>query len=210
MKESIRMLAVLTALTLVSAALLATVHHWTAGPIEAAAQREKLEALRRVLPACDNDLLADALRFGPEGSSRTVYVARHLGQVVGFALEAESDGYGGPLRVAVGLTPEGEVHGVIVIQADRETPGLGSRVREAAFLGAFRGLRSQEARAASLTQDGGRVEAVTGATISSRGVARAVRASLEWFAHHQADIHRAVQSERRREVFVPPPDEVSP
>ena len=93
------------------------------------------------------------------------------GALMGYCIETQSRGYGGSIQVTVGLDPDGNISKVQVVAADDETPGLGQKVRDAAFLDQFAG----KAGALSL---GDGIDSVTSATYSSQGVVDAVNAAL--------------------------------
>ena len=96
------------------------------------------------------------------------YVARKDGELVGYCIETQAQGYGGVIQVAVGLDPDGGVLKVQVVNCDGETPGLGQKVKEESFLKQFIGGR-----------DAVQVDGIASATYSSRGVAEAVNKALD-------------------------------
>jgi electron transport complex protein RnfG len=186
-----RLLTTLTAFCLAAGALLAWTNAVTEAPVRAAARAELLDALRQVLPPCDNDVVANAVTFEEGGRVWTCYTARLQGAFAGTAFESEAPGYGGPIRVLVGVKADDTVAAVVVLRADQETPGLGAKVRDDAFLGQFQDRKATDLRWAAVKKDGGELDAVTGATISSRAAARAVSAGLEAYAKHAAEIRGA-------------------
>jgi electron transport complex protein RnfG len=162
-KEEVKPVAVLVVTCLVWGALLGLTHGATEKRIEEAERAELYRTLSQIFPSA---------QFTEENG---YYVCSENGVVVGYAVEVEERGYGGKMRVLVGVLPEGTVAGVRIL-SHGETPGLGAKVTEEAFLGQFRG-KGLEGMA--LKKDGGEIEGVTGATISSRAVVRAVRSGLE-------------------------------
>ena len=94
------------------------------------------------------------------------------------AAKAAPAGYGGPVEIVVGITPDGTVGGVRIV-SQSETPGLGTEVTREAFTGQFEGRSDLESL--KVKQDGGSIDAVTGATISSRAVTRGVSDVLDVF-----------------------------
>jgi electron transport complex protein RnfG len=96
------------------------------------------------------------------------------GQPAGTGILVGSRGYGGPIRIAVGVDRNGKVAGVSIV-AMNETPGLGTKiVDDATFLPRFAGLGgADEAR---------KLDTITGATKSSRGVRNGVEAALAAYA----------------------------
>ena len=193
MKEMLKMLGVMTAFSLVSGLLLAWTNSATVEPIARARAAERLDALKAVLPQAGNDMAADARTVRHEGRDWTFYVGRKGGAFAGAAFEAQAEGYGGPILLMAAVDAGGALCGVRILLADRETPGLGSKIREAAFLDQFRG-RKGDPRWAAVRKDGGDVEAVTGATISSRAVVRAVKSGLEALQANWEHVQKAPES----------------
>jgi electron transport complex protein RnfG len=191
MKEYLRMIGVMTAFCLVAGLMLAATHRVTRAPIEVAQKQELNGALGRVLPPHDNDVVADARAVAEGGVTQLFYVARHAGQYAGVAFRASANGYGGPVDVLVGLTADGGVNALVILSAEKETPGLGSKIREPAFLAPFRARAAARSAEVAVTKDGGQIAAITGATISSRAVCRAVKAGLDLFAKHADQIKGA-------------------
>lgn len=190
MKETLQPIVVLTLFCVVAGFLLAWTNSVTKASIETARKAELIAALHKVLPACDNDIIADAKVFKDgKGKDWTFYVARLKGTYGGTAFRSTSEhGYGGTIEVLVGVLPDATVNGVEILRADKETPGLGSKIKEQGFRTQFKGKSASDTKWAAVTKDGGRVDAITGATISSRAVAEAVGAGLNMYALHAAEI----------------------
>jgi len=100
-----------------------------------------------------------------------IYTIYSDGAGVGYAFLAVGKGYGGDIKILVGLEDETTIKGITII-SQSETPGLGSRIAEGFFAGKFAGLNIGEV---ALKRDGGQIDAITGATISSGAVVDAVR-----------------------------------
>lgn len=99
----------------------------------------------------------------------------------GLCFEAVADGYvKGGIRLVVGIDPEGVLTGVSVVSL-LETPGLGTKVADEAFLSLFDGRSEKQSVVKRDAVGDTQVDAVTGATYSSRGVANAVNAALAAF-----------------------------
>jgi electron transport complex protein RnfG len=96
-------------------------------------------------------------------------------QELGVAMKAAPAGYGGPIEILVGVTKEGKVS-AIKIMNQNETPGLGTKTVEPKFYEQFVGKQGQEL---ALKKDGGTIEAITAATISSRAVTRGVQEAVD-------------------------------
>ncbi len=188
MMESLKLVIVLTVICSVAGALLAVVHDVTAEPIAAAAQMTKGTAIMEVLPECDNNPAEESTQIEHNGRTWTFFVARKAGQFVGAAFESTtSAGYGGDITIMAGVTAESTVQGIQVL-AHKETPGLGAWIEdEVQFRSKFAGRSIADTKWA-VTKDGGDIDQITAATISSRAVTEAVKAGLDVFTANTAAI----------------------
>jgi electron transport complex protein RnfG len=175
MKTYIRLIVILTLTCLLWTALLAGVNVLTRDRIAAAALAGEIEAARNVLPA---DLPAPELRgFG--AVSNYVSLAPD-GRLLGAAVKGRSsNGYGGAITLMVGFTADGTLNNFDVLDA-QETPGLGSKIKSEDFKVRIRG-RPATARW-QVRRDGGEIDAITAATISSRAALEAIRDAAAHFA----------------------------
>ncbi|HAW60444.1 MAG TPA: hypothetical protein DCW86_03145 [Actinobacteria bacterium] len=110
------------------------------------------------------------------GDLESIFELMSAGKRVGVAIKLASRGYGGPIKIAVGIDTEGKVAGVLVLDVSGETAGVGSKVAEAEgapFREQFKGKTAADA-----LRVGKDVDAISGATISSRGVASGVKNAL--------------------------------
>ena len=167
------MIGVLTAIAIISGTTLGFTDLFTRDRIEANRIERRMSAVREVLPEFVNDPAAEEWNH-PELAAHMVFPGRNEhGELVGAAIQTRvGSGYGGNLTVVTGLTPEAEVTAVFVLQ-HAETPGLGARITEQGFRDQFAGLNLND-RAPAVRQDGGSIDAITAATMSSRAVADAV------------------------------------
>jgi Na+-translocating ferredoxin:NAD+ oxidoreductase subunit G len=95
--------------------------------------------------------------------------------IAGFAFTVTGKGYGGDINMLAGIDSNYNVKALTIL-SNTETPGLGTRIEENAFTDQFKGLGMQDI---NLTKDGGKIDAITGATISSKAVTDALRGQLE-------------------------------
>lgn len=190
----------------VAAALLAWVFLITEAPIKAAMKQKTNAALQQVLPAFDNQPAEDAVTLG----TVKFYVARKDGIITGFAGETiSSKGYGGDITVLAGVALDGTV-GTVLVTKQTETPGLGTvvcgRTREKTLSGLIKGVKEtglppnrildqfngMKATVGetpwAVKKDGGNLDAITGATITSRAVGVAVFTIAETFAQNSANL----------------------
>ena len=129
----------------------------------------------------DNNPFADKLKVKLKNSKSklTVYPLKKDGLIKAFAIKSNSNkGFGGKLEILVGITIDGYILGYEVLKS-QETPGLGSKVSEEKFKSQFVGLRPKEEL--KVKQDGGEIDAVTAATISSRAVTEAVQKAYDGY-----------------------------
>jgi len=102
-----------------------------------------------------------------------IYTIHSDSEQIGYAFIAIGKGYGGDINILVGLEDETTIKGITII-SHTETPGLGTRIAESPFIDQFAGININDA---ALSADGGKVDAITGSTISSAAVADAVSAT---------------------------------
>ena len=196
----------LSLISSVSAALLAWVFLITEAPIQEAMKAKTNAALQQVLPGFDNQPAEEAVICGDV----KFYVARKDGAIVGFAGQAVSNkGYGGEITVLAGLAIDGTI-GTGLVTKQTETPGLGTvvcgRTREKTLSGLikgvketglppnrildqFKGMKAAAGQAPwAVKKDGGDLDAITGATITSRAVGGAVFDIAEAFAQNSKSL----------------------
>lgn len=173
------MVAVLFTITLIASALVGVVYTVTEGPIAAAENKAKNEALKNVLPDFDK---TSEQTVNLEGMQIKVYTATKSGKVVGYAVESMTkSGFSGEISLMVGLKPDGNVFNVNVLK-HAETPGLGSKMCDAGnpLLASAKAVSPADATKFQVKKDGGELDALTAATISSRAyydaILRAYRA----------------------------------
>ena len=194
MKDFFRMVGVLTVICALSGYILAYTNRVTQAPIEESKRREKLDALKKVLPPCDNEPDRTVFKATEAGRDWTFYVARKDGGYAGAAFVASSSkGYAGLIEVLVGVKADGTICGIEIL-TQSETPGLGTKIADPAnpFRVQFPG-RAAAGTKWKLKKDGGDLDGITGATISSRAVAEAAGEGIEVFGRHKAEIEATGQ-----------------
>jgi electron transport complex protein RnfG len=182
MKNSLtNMVLVLGGISLVASAAVGLVYKVTAEPIRLAKEANTKAALGGVLPEFD---ATESKTVQLDGMDIVVYTATKDGQTAGYAVEtATQKGFSGEFRLMVGFTPTGEVYQVQVLEHS-ETPGLGSKMGDEGnpLFASFEGKNPSQMKLA-VTKDGGDVDAITAATITSRAyvdaVARAYNALVD-------------------------------
>jgi len=105
-------------------------------------------------------------------SETNIYEAVAGEKTIGYAFIAQAQGYGGVIDILVGMKPDNRSLEGIRIIAQQETPGLGAKISNPEFFGQFSGVAVDEI---ALSRNGGKIDAITGATISSTAVVKAVK-----------------------------------
>lgn len=180
----LNMTAVLFGITLVASAGVGLVNEITKEPIAAAKEAATIEALKGVLPEF-GETKTDELTI--DEMPITVYTATNGGETVGYAVQSMTkQGFSGVIRLMVGFTPAGEVINVNVLE-QTETPGLGTKMADEGniLLGSIQGQNLEQKKLVdgklAVRKDGGDVDALTAATISSRAYVDAINRA--WMAY---------------------------
>jgi electron transport complex protein RnfG len=179
------MILVLGGISLVASAAVGLVYRVTEEPIALAKEANTRAALGSVLAEFDETRL-DSVQL--DGMDIMVYTATKAGDVVGYAVEtATQKGYSGEFRLMVGFTPSREVYKIQVLEHS-ETPGLGSKMTEEGnpLIASFEG-KNPSAMQLSVKKDGGEVDALTAATITSRAYIDAVARAYNALAEQTGD-----------------------
>lgn len=143
--------------------------------------------------ALEEELLAEK-RYVDIGAEEPLllFPVRKEGEVVAVALEGVGSGFGGDLGVMVGVDLQSSDLAGVGVTTMSETPGVGTRVREPSFTKQFRGMPGSTVF--RVKKDGGGIDAVTGATVSSRAVAAAVESAVTVYRDHESEIRDALMS----------------
>ncbi len=174
MNQLLKFGLVLGIICLVATLVLAVTHEVTKPMIDAQGRSEEEAALKQIMPDADsfNKKAADNMEY---------FEAVKEKNVVGYCIKATGEGYGGYIRMMIGINPDGVIKGVRILE-HQETPGLGAKINEvrpgekdAWFLRQFVG---KSARTVEVRKN---IDSITGATISSRGVTDAVNKTVTEF-----------------------------
>lgn len=184
--------ALLGGVALVTTAALALADRATSSDIAAAQARDMQQSLTQVLPGeYDNDLLKDTLVLNGPNGEVTVYRARKAGRVEAVVFKVSGTGYAGPIDCMMGVDRNGHITGVRVIK-HKETPGLGDKIEPAKghWIYEFEGksLGDPPAEKWGVKKDGGVFDQFAGATITPRGVVKAVKGGLDFFDKQRAQM----------------------
>ena len=165
----LRLSLTLLTITAIMAAALAVVNQLTAPVIAESNEAKVQEAVERVLPGGGS-----VVEFADDtGLVNMVWASEK-----GYAVQVAPSGFDGPITMMVGIDKEGKVLGISVI-SNTETAGLGAvaaanNAKGQAFRNQFIGMTD----AISVIKDGGQIDAITGATVTSRAVCEGINAAL--------------------------------
>ncbi len=207
-QSPLAMVLVLTLIAGISGLALAGMSEITREPIRIARQADLKASLRKILPPYANEPSEDRERCQPQqgctklaaddqsatpAEALDLYIARDgAGKAVGAAFQVSSNqGYGGEIRVLLGVDAQQQISGYYVLE-HKETPGLGDKASkddpdsQEDFADQFRGHGLANFNFA-VKKDGGQVDAITSATITSRAVSGAFKAGLERYRSLRAE-----------------------
>jgi len=203
MNESARMVVVLVIVSLLSAASLSIVYEKTKPTIEKNKQIELERSLKEVMPNAqsfkESIWLNDLISEEKEGIKKTFDAYDSENNLFGVILVIDKTGFGGAIKILVGVDKEQATITGVKILDHLETPGLGERITNQAFLDQFKGkssgLKSEYADAitgatisSETSLENKDIDAITGATISSKAVIDALTSDVNIFSQYIADM----------------------
>ncbi len=193
------MVIVLFTITAIAAAALGAVYEATKDPIAAAKALKQSAAIKAVVPKFDNDPIADVMEYEVDGGVIKIFPAKKGEKTVGHAIETfTNSGFSGLIRIMVGVDVEGNIVNYSVLE-HKETPGLGSKMQEwFASKGDIRGMNPEKNKL-TVSKDGGDVDAITAATISSRAFLDAINRGITTLQNNSADAYTSASEKKSKE-----------
>lgn len=180
MESSLKnMVLVLFTITLVSSAAVGGVYMITEEPIAQAKIAAVNDALKQVLPEYE---ATTSQTIEVNSLPIVAHTATVADKAVGYAVESISkNGFGGTVRLMVGFDNNGTILNINVLE-QKETPGLGTKMTDEgnSLLASFKDKSAADIKM-TVKKDGGDIDALTAATISSRAYAEAVAVAYEAF-----------------------------
>ncbi|MBR1809970.1 MAG: RnfABCDGE type electron transport complex subunit G [Paludibacteraceae bacterium] len=205
----LNMVLSLTLVTLAAAALLGGLYVLTEEPIQKQKADKQQKAITSVLPVVEGMEIAEA----EEVNGMTIYKAYVGDSLVGAAVQTQENGFGGVFRLMVGFDSEGNVVNYEVLE-HQETPGLGDHMttwfktdkNQQSVIG-----RSPAKSKFVVSKDGGDVDAITAATISSRAFLKAVQGAYDTYSKPAVEaVSGATSLSENAELQEIYPDNVEP
>lgn len=189
-KEStfLNMTITLFAITIVAGVSLGFINDITKGPKAQAKLERKISALKNVLPEFNNNPVDDIKLVKHElaKDSVEIYPGIQDDRLTGTAVVGSTNnGYSGLVKIMVGFEPDGTIKNIVVLE-QKETPGLGTKMKDDKFLRQFRGKNPSDFNVMP-TKDGGEVDALTGATITTRAFGEATQMAYDVFNENQQE-----------------------
>lgn len=151
---------------LVSGLIIGLVHYVTAPIAEQKREIAKQESMK--------SLVSDADSFKAVDGKDQWFTAEKGGKTIAYVVPGESKGYGGQIKMLVAISPAGEVIDYKISESN-ETPGLGDNASKDPFKSEFKGKKEANLVVTKDASDKDDIQAMTGATISSRAVTLAVK-----------------------------------
>lgn len=193
------MVLVLTSITLVAAVALGSVYNLTKEPIEASKRAKQENAIMEVLPP--DVLIKGADTITIEGMPEPFYVYQAYAgdEFVGAAVQTYSkNGFSGEIKIMVGFDAKGSIINYSVLE-QKETPGLGTKMvdwfKTEKGNQDIRGLNGSKNNL-NVTKNGGEVDAITAATISSNAFLEAVRYAYSAYSQNYDGLTGATSVEK--------------
>jgi electron transport complex protein RnfG len=179
MREMIRIFLSVLLFSGISGGLLTSLKNSTQDRIEYQQLKfVKGPAIHEILKGCSNDPLVDRFKVPDGKTERNVFVGVFDGKPNTVALESVGKGFGGDIGVIVAVNLDTDKIVGVGVTTLSETPGVGARVKtEPSFVAQFKGKSIKEPF--QVKTDGGNIDAISGATVSSRGVCGAVSALVD-------------------------------
>ena len=182
MNEMVKMVVVLTVMSAVSGGVLAGVNKGTASQIEAQQLTfVKGPAIKNILSGSSNDPITDRFKIADGEVEKNFFVGKINGKADNIAFESFGKGFGGDIGLMVGVNlTSGKMIGAAVT-THSETPGLGAKAKDdPSFPAQFKDVSIMD-KEIKVNKDGGKITAISGATITSRGVCVAATKAMRHF-----------------------------
>ena len=189
MNKILKNTLILTAITLIAGLGLGLVHEITLNPIAQAQEKAKKEAWQAVFPDAkldefketDVDQKAAKQAISDLGVNATIDEVCTVGDTGYVITTTDKDGYGGDIQISVGIEKDGTVKGIEMLSIS-ETAGLGMKATEADFKDQFKDKKVEKFSYTKSGEEGDdKIDALSGATITTNAVTNAVDSALVYF-----------------------------
>ena len=187
-RESTFMSMTLTlfAIIVIAGVSLGFINDITKGPKEQSKLERKINALKNVLPEFNNNPVEDVKLIKSDQAKDSIEIyAGFMNEIQsGTAVVGSSEkGFSGLVKIMVGFNPDGSIKNIAVLE-QKETPGLGTKMKDEKFINQFRGKHPSRYNL-KVKKDQGDVDALTGATITTRAFGEAAQMAYDVFVENQ-------------------------
>ncbi|MDD2414316.1 MAG: RnfABCDGE type electron transport complex subunit G [Eubacteriaceae bacterium] len=180
---------ILFLISAIAALLLGLTNYVTKDIIAAQSEKKNIEARQEVLADADSFKKVDNIEQvaqTADSANASIVVEAYSGykgdQLVGYTVKTTPKGYGGDVEVLTGIGVDGKVSGVTILDQS-ETAGLGARCVEPSFQQEYQGKdASKELSVVKTNPTDNQIQAITGATITSKAVTKGVNASMKIYS----------------------------
>lgn len=194
MREAIKLGIILFLITAVSAVVLAASNNATAGVIAKVEAEANNVARRQVIPQAESFKPIDESKLNEIKNESNNILEIFVGmsnekEAVGYTIKTSTSGYGGDVEVITGISLDGKITGITVVK-HQETPGLGANSTKPEFQNQFKDKLVDKELAVVKTEvrESNEIQALTGATITSRGVTSGVNLAINVYNDYLSDI----------------------
>ena len=173
-------------ITVIAGVSLGFINDITKGPKAQAKLARKIDALKNVLPEFNNNPVENVKRIKSDlaKDSIEIYAGFLNENQSGIAVVGSSEkGFSGLVKIMVGFNPDGSIKNIAVLE-QKETPGLGTKMKDEKFIKQFRGKHPSSYNL-KVKKDQGDVDALTGATITTRAFGEAAQMAYDVFVENQ-------------------------
>ena len=180
MNKIVKNTLILTLITVIAGVLLGAVYEVTKTPIAQSQETAKKEAWQAVFSDVKlDDFKAEDVdqKAAVNATIDEVCTAGDAGYVI---TTTDKDGFGGNIQITVGIKKDGTINGVSILSIS-ETAGLGMKATEPSFYNQYVNKQADKFVVSKDGGDGEQIDALSGATITSRAVTGAVNAALGYY-----------------------------
>lgn len=197
MGEMIRMVVVLTLLSVISGGGLSWLKDFTAPKIEKQVMElVKGPAIREIFKDAENDPVTDRFKIADGDTQRSVFVGVYDGKPNTVALETQVNGFADKVGMLVAIDTDTDTLRGIGVTTHKETPGLGGNAKaDPSFAAQFQGKSID--KEIKVTNDGGEINALSGATITSRAVCRGTNNAIATYNKLKPQLLEKLKSMRK-------------
>ncbi len=194
MKELIKMVVVLTIISACSGVILASVRNGTIETIEKVLlDNEKKPAIESILTAnVKNNPIDERFKITDGEKEITIFPGKYDGGKNAVVFESYGNGFEAAIGVMVGVNLDDDKIIGVGVTTHSETPGIGSRAKTETFLSdQFKTLSLMDGF--MVKKDGGKIDAIGGATITSQGVCKAITNASDTYKRLKSDIQKGMK-----------------